>query len=162
MAALRSRRLESVFGAPVDVLTAAHIHALITASVQEAFDLDFKETLYGRGDSEKRALAGDVAALANTAGGVIVLGIREDDHACAEAAPGIELSDGEVGRIRQVVASLVAPMPVMDVFTVPDTSASAATQAAGGAAPSRGFIIIAVPRSPNAPHAVSAWLRGED
>jgi predicted HTH transcriptional regulator len=104
--------------------------------------------LYGRGDSEKRALAGDVAVLANTAGGVIVLGVAEDDHARVKAAPGVDLSDAEVSRMRQVVASLVAPMPVFDVFTVPDT--------ARGTTPStnRGFIVIAVPRSPNAPHAV--------
>ena len=129
MAALRSRRIESLFGAPVDSLTAAHVHGLVAAAVQEAFDLDFKAPLYGRGDSEKRALAGDVAALANTAGGVIVLGVAEDDHARAKAAPGVDLSDAEVSRMRQVVASLVAPMPVFDVFTVPDT--------AGGTTPLR-------------------------
>jgi hypothetical protein len=42
--------------------------------------LDFKAALYGRGDSERRALAGDAAALADTAGGVIVLGVAEDDQ----------------------------------------------------------------------------------
>lgn len=35
----------------------------------EAYDLDFKATLYGKSDKERRDLAGDVAALANTAGG---------------------------------------------------------------------------------------------
>jgi hypothetical protein len=103
--ALRSRRLDSVFGASLDALEARHIRGLVTAGVQEAFDLDFKQTLYGRGDSDKRALAGDVAALANTGGGVIVLGVEEDDQARAKGTPGVEISDSEVGRMRQVIAS---------------------------------------------------------
>jgi hypothetical protein len=52
--------------------------------------------------------------MANTAGGVIVLGIAEDNRARAAAAPGVALSDGEVGRIRQIVASLVSPLPTVD------------------------------------------------
>lgn len=157
MVALRSRRLEAVFGAPLDALTSQHVRGLVASTVQEAFDLDFKLTLYGRGDSDKRALAGDVAALANTGGGVIVLGVEEDEHARATATPGVELSDGEVARIRQVVASLVAPMPVLDVLTLPDAVAAQPEPAtAGGDTPfqGRGFIVLAVPRSPNAPHAV--------
>jgi len=136
-------------------LTAADIRSLVTSTTQEAFDLDFKLTLYGRGDSDKRALAGDVAALANTAGGVIVLGVGEDDHARATSTPGVELSDTEVARIRQVVASLVAPMPVFDVLTLPDASQSQATSGIGDSpGPAHGFVLIAVPRSPQAPHAV--------
>jgi Putative DNA-binding domain len=87
--ALRSPRLESIFGAPLDALTSQHIHGLVTSSAQEAFDLDFKKTLYGRTDPDKWALAGDVAAMANTGGGVIVLGVEEDDRACATAIPGV-------------------------------------------------------------------------
>ncbi len=161
MVALRSRRLESLFGARMDRLRAEHVRGLVSSSAQEAFDLDFKAALYGGGDSARRALAGDVAALANTAGGVIVLGVSEDDQARAIAAPGVEITDGEVARIRQVIASLVAPMPVVDVLTVPgDGEANAdgqpATSRAGDTAgqPARGFIVLAVPRSPAAPHAV--------
>ena len=156
MVALRSRRLESLFGAPLDALTSEHVRGLVTATVQEAFDLDFKRTLYGRTDSDKRALAGDVAALANTAGGIIVLGIEEDEHARATATPGVELSDGEVARILTVVASLVAPMPAFDVLTVPEAVAAQGEPVMAGRDTStvRGFVVIAVPRSSSAPHAV--------
>lgn len=143
MVALRSRRLESVFGAKLSEVTADHIRTLVTSEVQEAFDLDFKSELYGRSDQDKRALGGDVAALANTAGGVIVLGIEEDEQARASSASGILITDAEVARIHQVVASLVAPMPALDVIPVIEDRAT-----------SRGFILLAVPRSPSAPHAV--------
>ena len=168
MVALRSRRLESLFGASLDSLQAGNVHALVMSSAQEAFDLDFKGTLYGRGDSDRRALAGDVAAMANTAGGVIVLGVAEDEQARAVATPGVQVTDAEVARIRQVIASLVAPMPVVDVLAVPGTgrengtapgaagTGSAGTSPPGGTEGGQppGFIVIAVPRSPAAPHAV--------
>ena len=40
--------------------------------------------------------AGDVAALANTAGGVIVLGVAEDDQARTVDAPGVQVTDGHL------------------------------------------------------------------
>ncbi len=107
MVALRSRRLESLFGTSLDALRAEHVHALVNSSAQEAFDLDFKAALYGRGDSERRALAGDVAAWPTRQ----AVGMAEDDQARAVAAPGVQVTDAEVARIRQVIASLAAPCP---------------------------------------------------
>lgn len=86
-----------------------------------------------------------------------MLGVAEDQHARATATPGVELSDAEMARIRQVVASLVAPMPTFDVLTVPGAAAAPSEPAmAGRDTPmsARGFVIIAVPQSPSAPHAV--------
>jgi hypothetical protein len=143
MALLRSRRLEGLFGGGLDAVTAEQVRTLVDLHVVEAFDLDFKAQIYGRSDAEKRDLAGDVAALANTAGGVIVIGVTEDDHARAASAPGIEVSDAEVARVRQVVASGVSPMPAFDVFIVLDDPDSG-----------HGFMLIAVPQSVLAPHAV--------
>jgi hypothetical protein len=80
MVALRSRRLERLFGTRLERLAHAQVADLVTNAVAEAYDLDFKATLYGRSDKERRDLAGDVAALANTGGGVIVLGIAEDNQ----------------------------------------------------------------------------------
>jgi hypothetical protein len=44
---------------------------LVTTQAEEDFGLDFKVTTYGTRDGAKRDLAGDVAALANTAGGAL-------------------------------------------------------------------------------------------
>lgn len=143
MALLRSRRLEGLFGGPLEAVTVEQVRALVDLHAVEAFDLDFKEAHYGRTDSEKRDLTGDVAALANTAGGLIVIGIAEDTQARAAAAPGVEVSDGEVARIRQIVAAGVSPLPAFDVITVLDD-----------AKPGSGFVLIAVPQSVLAPHAV--------
>lgn len=143
MALVRSRRLETVLGAALDSLSASDIQALPGARVTEAFDLDFKGVLYGNSDSQRRDLCGDVAALANTSGGVIILGVEEDDHAAACAAPGVQLSDGERNRMLQILASGIAPMPACEVLTI---------RAAEDA--DTGWYVLAVPGSQRAPHAV--------
>ncbi len=143
MVALRSRRLQTLLGAALDDLQYHHIEALVTNHVGEAFDLDFKETLYGNGDRDRRDLATDVAALANTAGGLLILGVAEDSQATASAAPGVALSDDEIRRILQIVASLVAPLPVFDLLPIPKPGAD-----------SHGFLVVAVARGAAAPHAV--------
>lgn len=144
MAVLHSRRLEALLGAPVDRLIEDNIAGLIVEEVPEDFDLDYKSALYGRGDSERRDLAGDVAAMANAAGGIIVLGVEEDTHARASSAPVVELSDAETRRMTQVVAGLTVPMPRFEIFPVSSTEST-----------DHGWYVIAVTRSPLAPHAVT-------
>ncbi|MFD6925819.1 helix-turn-helix domain-containing protein [Streptomyces sp. NPDC059944] len=143
MVALRSRRLEGLFGARLDAVTYAHIAALKANAVSEAYDLDFKKELYGGNDRAKRDLAGDVTALANTAGGVLLLGVDEDDQARAADLPGVVLSDDEVLRYRNIVADMVHPLPTFDIRQIEDPSR-----------PGHGFLMIAVLRSPSAPHGV--------
>jgi len=143
---MRSRRLEGLLGGPLDQLTARNIRSLVDLHVPEAFDLDFKAQLYGPSDKEKRDLSGDVAAMANTAGGVIIIGIGEDKSARAAGAPGVDITDVEMSRIRQIVAAGVSPMPAFDLLQVVDGDSDPLAP--------HGFVLIAVPRSPLAPHAV--------
>jgi hypothetical protein len=143
MVALRSARLEALLGSRLEVIQHADLMTLMSNQVPEAFDLDFKSKMYGPTDKDRRDAATDVAALANTAGGLLVLGIEEDDQARATAAPGLELSEVDERRIRQIVGSQVVPMPVIDVLRVEDPDRSG-----------HGLVLIAVPRSPLAPHAV--------
>lgn len=142
MTHLQSARLENLFGAALDAVNVGDVRALVENNVAEAFDLDFKRDRYGNSDSERRSLASDVAALANTAGGVIVLGVDEDANARASSAPGVEVNDAEVARITQIVASLVSPLPPFDVVPVV------------GGVDDPSYILIAVARSALAPHAV--------
>jgi hypothetical protein len=108
------------------------------------FKKEFKKNQKGGTGEAKRDLAGDVAALANTAGGIIVLGVDEDALGRAAAAPGVDVTDGEAVRMRQVVAANIAPMPTIYIKKVLDS----------GPVTGPGFFVIAVPPSPMAPHAV--------
>ncbi|MFE7948186.1 helix-turn-helix domain-containing protein [Streptomyces sp. NPDC057426] len=143
MVALRSRRLEGLLGAALGKVSHAQVTSLKMNAVSESYDLEFKGELYGGNDKAKRDLAGDVAALANTAGGILLLGVAEDDQARAAEVPGVELSDGEVLRIRNIVADMVHPLPTFDVRQIEDPDQ-----------PGHGVLMIAVPRSPSAPHGV--------
>jgi hypothetical protein len=143
MALLRSRRLDTVLRAPIEGLTSEHIKALVDNRVSESFDLDFKATAYGSSDRDRRDLCGDVAAMANSSGGVILLGVEEDEHAIATATPGVALGDHERNRMLQILASGVAPLPALDILPVTSADDDA-----------RGWWVLAVPRSTRSPHAV--------
>ncbi len=143
MVALRSARLEALLGSRLEQVQYSQLMTLIDNQVGEAFDLEFKRELYGNSDRERRDAATDVAALANTAGGLIIQGIDEDNQARATAAPGVPLTEAEERRIRQIVGSQVVPLPILDFLRVEDP-----------ARPGHGLTLIAVPRSPLAPHAV--------
>jgi hypothetical protein len=95
MVTMRSRRLEAAFGATLDAIDASHVRGLVSGAVREDFNLDFKQQMYGTSDADRRDLASDVAAMANSSGGVIVIGVAEDEHAQAAAAPGIAITDDE-------------------------------------------------------------------
>ena len=73
-----------------------------------------------------------------------MIGVDEDEHACAAAAPGVPIGDDERNHILQVVTSSVSPVPDFDVRMIADNDAT-----------DRGFILIAVQRTTAAPHAVA-------
>src|SRR5690242_6197424 len=104
----RRTRFETLIDSTVESADEAAVDRLVQGRVPEDADLDFKQPLYGTSDTDKRNLASDVAALANAVGGVIVLGIRDDNGQAAELTP-VQLSDGEEVRMRQIVASNVFP-----------------------------------------------------
>lgn len=139
----RSARLESVLGTPVEQLNAAAVRALVGTEAAEDTDLDFKRDLYGSSERDKRALATDIAALANTSGGVILIGVAEDDQARAADAPGVALGDGEQLRMAQIIAGNVVPVPRFEVRPLPEPDDAA-----------HGFYALLVERTPAAPHAV--------
>jgi predicted HTH transcriptional regulator len=141
MAAWTDRLVPLLGVAPRDV-TRAHLQALVDGGVREDVDLDFKEDLYGKSDGDKREMAADIAALANERGGVLILGVK-DEEGVAVGLPGVELNEAEALRIRQTATGLLAPHVPFDVLLVADD------ENAG-----QGFYLIAIPPSAWRPHAV--------
>ncbi|MFF0721859.1 helix-turn-helix domain-containing protein [Micromonospora sp. NPDC003816] len=142
MATLRNRRLEQLLGGPIDeTLTYNQVKGLIPATT-EGPDLDFKRETYGGSNSERKKLCGDVGALANATGGILILGIDEDEQGRATNDTGVYISDDERRRLRQTVYGNIQPTPTFDVIPVEDPDR-----------PGRGFLIIWVARSATAPHA---------
>jgi schlafen family protein len=137
------RRLEALLGCTLSDAEEKNLGFLVTDRVSEDTDLDYKESHYGNGDSDKRELAGDLASFANTGGGTIVLGIAEAADGSASALTPVEINDERDRWIRQVAASNVSPHIDFDTLHIPSENDSES-----------GYILIVVPASVWAPHAV--------
>ena len=62
-------------------ITEEDIRQLIYLKVEESIQLDFKQAeSLGKNDKKKLEIAKDVSAFANSAGGYIVYGIKENNH----------------------------------------------------------------------------------
>jgi Putative DNA-binding domain len=114
---------------------------LIDEEVAEFDQLEFKGQMYAATEDGRCELAKDVCAFANATGGVLICGIAEVKGTASKLMP-FEVSDSDVRHVNGVVAQRVAPMPAVDVFTVADSGT--------------GYLVISVPASPWAPHAVIA------
>jgi schlafen family protein len=135
-------RLRELFGVRLPDVTEEHLRGVVEGQVQEDADLDFKQERYGSTDSQKRALAGDIAAMANDRGGVIVIGIRDEADVAAELTP-VEQVHGEEARLRQIAAGSIAPHAQFDIHVVPSAQKS-----------ERVYYLLVIPPSPVRPHAV--------
>lgn len=136
---IRLPRVEDRLGCRVDQANEAAIARLV--GLRETDDLDFKQDHYKTGAEGASSLSGDVAALANSGGGAIVLGVEDKDAQAVELTP-VAISDAEERRMRDLVTSYVYPFPQWDVFPVRLTGDS-----------SRGYYVLAVAASDLRPHA---------
>lgn len=134
-------RFETLVECPLGTLSQAALQRLVSKGVSEDTDIDFKEALYGNGDRDKIAFAVDVAALANFIGGVLLVGVREDDKRASELTP-VEISDTERSRMHQLVVERVFPLPEFEILEVDGDEAG------------QGFFVVAVQRTTQHPHAV--------
>ncbi|MFG1660667.1 helix-turn-helix domain-containing protein [Micromonospora chersina] len=142
MPTLRNRRLEQLLGGPIDeTLTYKQVKGLIPDTT-EGPALDFKRDTYGRSDPERKKLCGDVGALANANGGLLILGMEEDKQGRAANDTGVDISDAERIRLRQTVVTNMQPPPTFDIIPVEDPDR-----------PGTGFLVISVARTATAPHA---------
>lgn len=133
----------------IDAITEADLKALVTEGRREDIQLEFKLTLPGNGDDEKKEFLKDVSAMANSQGGDIIYGIREDRSSPEDAGKAAELvgitgtgADGTKLWMFDLLNSSIEER--MIGVTIRDVQLST-----GGFA-----LVVRVPRSWNAPHVV--------
>lgn len=139
-------RLTAVLGRHPDEICEDDLQTAVDHQVPESEDLDWKKDFYAGTDAGKKELAKDVSAMANTRGGLIVIGVDDGKQdqavrlAPQEPAPG----RGEEW-MRLVLASYAhPPVPNVAIRRVPSQQE-----------PGRSYWVIAVEKSPQAPHAVA-------
>jgi hypothetical protein len=137
-------RLADLLGAPIDQVGEGHLDRLVTGSVREDADLDYKRERYGESNDDKREFAADIAAMANFRGGLIILGIRDENEAAAERTP-VSLDPTEERRMRQIAAERIAPHVGFHIHPVESDADS-----------SMGYYLLIVPPSTLRPHLVRA------
>jgi hypothetical protein len=135
-------RLAALLGTDGSELTEQSLQRLVDARAREDGDLEFKSTHYPKDKNEE--LAKDVAAMLNAAGGLLILGIVEDSQARAMSLTPVSIADGEIRRIREVVAENVRPFANLDIQPVP----------ASAGPDGHGYLVVSIPRSPIAPHSI--------
>lgn len=134
--------VEVALGRPLDASSAEVIVRAVDSGLAEFSQLDWKATLYPHENEGRAELSKDICAMANHIGGAVVIGVEEDADRRPTAAPGVVVDDDELQWMRSVVASWVSPFPYYDLVIAPIADSD------------RSFLLVLVPPSPAAPHAV--------
>ncbi len=133
---------------PLEQITEADLDLLVSQGRPEGRRLDYKLTLSGSSDKEVKEFLADVTSFANTDGGDLVIGVRDENGVAGGGAVEVagipaENLDAEILRIENQVRTCVDPrLPVFRAHAVP--------LIAGGAA-----LILRMPASMLAPHRVA-------
>lgn len=128
----------------IEAIQEADLEALISAAVPEGKSIEYKLTLPGSTDSEKKEFLADISSLANTSGGDVVYGLREDRGIAAELV-GISSSnlDQEKLRLEEIIRNgIESRIPNLRIHAIPLASG-------------RITLLIRVPKSYLGPHMVS-------
>jgi hypothetical protein len=126
----------------VENTTQGDLQELCDNAVGEGILYDYKLELYGGSDADKREFLKDVSSFANTAGGHIVIGIKEDGG-LPTAVIGVAADlDAEKLRLENLLRDRIEPR-ILGLRMVPVDLDSG-----------RRVLVVRIPRSWNPPHAV--------
>jgi len=133
----------SIEKADFDAIAEQDLQELVDAQVPEGLRLEFKSEIYGSSDKDKRELLKDISALANSHGGHLVIGVKENEGVAADI-PGVDVnSDDEILRMERMVRDATEP-PISGIRM---RSISLKNN--------RKVILLRIPRSWNPPHRVT-------
>jgi hypothetical protein len=115
---------------------------LIQNQIPEGPNLEYKETAYGGGADSIREMLRDIVAIANSDGGYLIMGIREDSSGRAESIVPVNDVHEKIQSIRQVCLDGISER--IDGLEAKAFEFS----------PGKGLIAIRIPKSDHRPHMV--------
>jgi hypothetical protein len=106
----RGRQPMPIDNKPLDQIRMADLEDLISNQVAERRTLDYKGTLPGKADSDKKEFLRDVSSFANTAGGHLIYGMTEREGIPC-GTPGVALAnpDAERSRLENLLRDGIRP-----------------------------------------------------
>jgi hypothetical protein len=129
---------------PISSITEGDLIDLITNQVAESKIIDYKLTLPGNSENDKKEFLADIASFANTAGGYLIYGMAEK-QGVGVALPGVGSidPDSEVLRLDQIIREGIDPrLPGIAIQPIKLQNNSFA-------------VIIHIPQSYASPHMVT-------
>lgn len=146
---IRWSKLHALLGVGPGPVTYDLISSAIAARLAEEDDLDWKAILPGKEEAQLEEYAKDVAAMANSIGGLIVFGVEEQrGTGQASAVQTVDVTEGAQRRLRALAATRIHPT-VAGLDLIPLTSDDGATS----------VLVLVVLRSPDAPHMIGQGAR---
>lgn len=136
--------LEVFLGHPVQELSWTDIETFCADHARENQFLEFK----GEDYNDLADFAGDVAAMANAAGGLIIIGVSERDE-CANWITAVPLTAVTERRLRGCLIERVRP--VLDGITVGTISSPTDS--------GEGVVLVLVPPGPDSPYTATSGKR---
>ena len=101
-------------GHPPGPLTDEMLDAAVTSGLSESADLDWKRDLPPTADVAKTDFPKDIAAMANSGGGMIVYGVTETQKKATERRDVGQLTEAHERTLRAAAMSAISP-PVLDL-----------------------------------------------
>lgn len=133
--------LHRALGIPPAPLTDELLDAVVSSGVVETYDLDWKSELPPAKGLPQTDFPKDVAAMANSGGGVIVFGVRESQKAATERVDVGDLDEGYERSLRSAAITAISP-PVfgLNVHRLGDVGKRA--------------VVVEIPASADGPHLI--------
>jgi predicted HTH transcriptional regulator len=128
---------------PLDTLVESDLQSLVDDAVREGKTVEYKGSLPGNSDAEKKEFLADVSSFANAAGGHLIYGMEEEKGVPTKITGlGDVDADAETLRLENTIRNGIDPrIPGISTRGVPVTSGVA--------------IVMRIPRSFALPHAVN-------
>ena len=129
---------------PLQQIAWSDFEALVATAEPEGRDIEYKEATPSGADSDKLEFLADISSLANTNGGDLIFGVREEGGNAVEA-PGIEVdnADSLILRLEAMVRDGLEPRLTVQSRWVPHPGES-----------NKGILIMRLPASLAAPHRI--------